>query len=75
MTTSEPGILMGILAVHINTAKIREKPVNEVALGHLGHPGQIFFFFFFGVGWVPQNDATMEEVRADGYFRCTRRSP
>ena len=53
---------MGILAVHITTAERREKPVNEVALGHLGHPGQI------GVGWVPQNDVTMEAVRADGYF-------
>jgi len=52
---------MGILAVHITTAKIREKPVNKVALGHLG-PGQI------GVGWVPQNDVTMEAVRADDYF-------
>ena len=53
---------MGILAVHITTAKIRESPVIEVALGHLGHPGQI------GVGWVPQNDVTMEAVRADDYF-------
>ena len=53
---------MGILAVHITTAKIREKPVNEASLGHLGHPGQI------GVGWVPQNDVTMEAVRADDYF-------
>ena len=25
---------MGILAVHITTAKIRDVPVNEVALGH-----------------------------------------
>ena len=58
----KPGILMGILAVHITTAKIRDTPANEVALGHLGHPGQI------GVGWVPQNDVTMEAVRADGYF-------
>ena len=46
---------MGILAVHITTAKIREAPVNEASLGHLGHPGQI------GVGWVPQNDVTMEQ--------------
>ena len=53
---------MGILAVHITTAKIREKPVTEVALGHLGHPGQI------RVGWVPQIDVTMEAVRADDYF-------
>ena len=53
---------MGILAVHITTAKIRDTPANEVALGHLGHPGQI------GVGWVPQNDVTMEAVRADDYF-------
>ena len=53
---------MGILAVHITTAKIRESPVIEVALGHLGHPRQI------GVGWVPQNDVTMEAVRADDYF-------
>ena len=58
----KPGILMGILAVHITTAKIRDTPVNEASLGHLGHPGQI------GVGWVPQNDVTMEAVRADGYF-------
>ena len=58
----KPGILMGILAVHITTAKIRDTPANEVALGHLGHPGQI------GVGWVPQNDVTMEAVRAGGYF-------
>ena len=53
---------MGILAVHITTAKIREAPANKVALGHLGHPGQI------GVGWVPQNDVTMEAMRADDYF-------
>ena len=53
---------MGILAVHITTAKIRDTPVNEASLGHLGHPGQI------GVGWVPQNDVTMEAVRADDYF-------
>ena len=52
----------GDLAVHITTAKIRDAPANEVALGHLGHPGQI------GVGWVPQNDVTMEAVRADDYF-------
>ena len=58
----KPGILMGILAVHITTAKIRDTPVNEESLGHLGHPGQI------GVGWVPQNDVTMEAVRADDYF-------
>ena len=53
---------MGILAVHITTAKVMDAPANEVALGHLGHPRQI------GVGWVPQNDVTMEAVRADDYF-------
>ena len=58
----KPGILMGILAVHITTVKIRDTKGNQASLGHLGHPGQI------GVGWVPQNDVTMEAVRADGYF-------
>ena len=53
---------MGILAVHITTAKIRDTKVNQVALGYLGHPGQI------GGWWVPQNDVTMEAVRADDYF-------
>ena len=53
---------MGILAVHITTVKIRDTKVNQVALGYLGHPGQI------GGWWVPQNDVTMEAVRADGYF-------
>ena len=58
----KPGILMGILAVHITTAKIRDTRANQVALGYLGHPGQI------GGWWVPQNDVTMEAVRADDYF-------
>ena len=53
---------MGILAVHITTAKIRAFHDNQAALGYLGHPGQI------GGWWVPQNDVTMEAVRADGYF-------
>ena len=53
---------MGILAVHITTVKIRDTKVNQVALGYLGHPGQI------GGWWVPQNDVTMEAVRADDYF-------
>ena len=53
---------MGILAVHITTVKIRDTRENQVALGYLGHPGQI------GGWWVPQNDVTMEAVRADGYF-------
>ena len=53
---------MGILAVHITTVKIRAFHENQVALGYLGHPGQI------GGWWVPQNDVTMEAVRADGYF-------
>ena len=57
----KPGILMGILAVHITTVKIRDTKGNQASLGHLGHPGQI------GVGWVPQNDVTMEAVRHD-YF-------
>ena len=50
------------VAVHITTATIRDTPANKVSLGHLGHPGQI------GVGWVTQNDVTMEAVRADDYF-------
>ena len=53
---------MGILAVHITTVKIRDTKANQVALGYLGHPGQI------GGWWVPQNDVTMEAVRADDYF-------
>ena len=53
---------MGILAVHITTAKIRAFHDNQAALGYLGHPGQI------GGWWVPQNDVTMEAVRADDYF-------
>ena len=53
---------MGILAVHITTAKIRAFQVNQASLGYLGHPGQI------GGWWVPQNDVTMEAVRADDYF-------
>ena len=53
---------MGILAVHITTAKIRAFHENQAALGHLGHPRQI------GGWWVPQNDVTMEAVRADDYF-------
>ena len=53
---------MGILAVHITTAKIRAFHENQAALGYLGHPGQI------GGWWVPQNDVTMEAVRADDYF-------
>ena len=53
---------MGILAVHITTVKIRDTRENQAALGYLGHPGQI------GGWWVPQNDVTMEAVRADGYF-------
>ena len=53
---------MGILAVHITTAKIRAFQVNQGSLGYLGHPGQI------GGWWVPQNDVTMEAVRADDYF-------
>ena len=53
---------MGILAVHITTVKIRDTRENQVALGYLGHPGQI------GGWWVPQNDVTMEAVRADDYF-------
>ena len=53
---------MGILAVHITTAKIRDTRANQAALGYLGHPGQI------GGWWVPQNDVTMEAVRADDYF-------
>ena len=53
---------MGILAVHITTVKIRDTKVNQVALGYLGHPGQI------GGWWVPQNDVTMEAVRAGDYF-------
>ena len=53
---------MGILAVHITTAKIRAFHDNQAALGYLGHPGQI------GGRWVPQNDVTMEAVRADDYF-------
>ena len=52
---------MGILAVHITTAKIRAFHANQAALGYLGHPGQI------GGWWVPQNDVTMEAVRADDY--------
>ena len=48
--------------------KNREGPVNEVALGHLGYPGQI------GVGWVPQNDVTMEAVRADDYYSIAKTS-
>ena len=69
MPTSKPRILMGktrnfdgdVGRAH-HHRKNREGPVNEVALGHLGYPGQI------GVGWVPQNDVTMEAVRADDYF-------
>ena len=53
---------MGILAVHITTVKIRDTKANQAALGYLGHPGQI------GGWWVPQNDVTMEAVRADDYF-------
>ena len=53
---------MGILAVHITTVKIRDTKANQVALGYLGHPGQI------GGWWVPQNDVTMEAVRAGDYF-------
>ena len=53
---------MGILAVHITTVKIRDTKPNQAALGYLGHPGQI------GGWWVPQNDVTMEAVRADDYF-------
>ena len=53
---------MGILAVHITTVKIRDTKGNQVVLGYLGHPGQI------GGWWVPQNDVTMEAVRADDYF-------
>ena len=53
---------MGILAVHITTVKIRDTRENQAALGYLGHPGQI------GGWWVPQNDVTMEAVRADDYF-------
>ena len=53
---------MGILAVHITTVKIRAFHGNQAALGYLGHPGQI------GGWWVPQNDVTMEAVRADDYF-------
>ena len=53
---------MGILAVHITTVKIRDTRENQVALGYLGHPGQI------GGWWVPQNDVTMEAVRADDNF-------
>ena len=53
---------MGILAVHITTAKVRAFHENQAALGYLGHPGQI------GGWWVPQNDVTMEAVRADDYF-------
>ena len=56
---------MGILAVHITTAKIRAFHDNQAALGYLGHPGQI------GGWWVPQNDVTMEAVRADDYFPLT----
>ena len=56
---------MGILAVHITTAKIRDTPVNKVSLGRLGHPGKIGCFFF-GVG--TPNDVTMEAVRAYDYF-------
>ena len=53
---------MGILAVHITTAKIRDTRANQAALGYLGHPGQIG-------GWlVPQHDVTMEAVRVDDYF-------
>ena len=32
---------MGILAVHITTAKIRDTRANQAALGYLGHPVQI----------------------------------
>ena len=35
------------------------------SLGYLGHPGQI------GGWWVPQNDVTMEAVRADDYYAIT----
>ena len=60
---------MGILAVHITTAKIRAFHDNQAALGYLGHPGQI------GGWWVPQNDVTMEAVRADDYFPLTPVAP
>ena len=62
---------MGILAVHIITVKIRDTREKQAALGYLGHPGQIGV-----VG--PQNDVTMEAVRADGYFStppCTPPTP
>ena len=50
-------ILMGILAVHITTANVRDGPENQAPLGYLGHPGQ---FGFVGI----QNDVTVEAVRA-----------
>ena len=56
---------MEILAVHITTARVMDAPAIEVALGHLGHPRQI------GVGWLPQNDVTMEAERAGGYLEIS----
>ena len=49
------------------TSPVEDRLVGEEitprpALGYLGHPGQI------GGWWVPQNDVTMEAVRADDYF-------